>query len=79
MNFIEEHEKSPRKWYGGAVGWFGFNGNLNTGLVLRTVHIRKGIAEVRVGATLLYDSVPEDEEAETRLKALHFLIFWIIQ
>ena len=32
MNFIEQHEKSPRKWYAGAVGWFGFNGNLNTGL-----------------------------------------------
>ena len=68
MRFIEEHEKSPRKWYGGAVGWFNFNGNLNTGLTLRTIHYKHGIAEVRVGATLLYDSVPEDEEAETRLK-----------
>lgn len=34
MNFIEQHEKSPQ-WYAGAVGWFGFNGHLNTGLVLR--------------------------------------------
>lgn len=73
MNFIEQHEKSPRKWYAGAVGWFGFNGNLNTGLVLRTVRIEKGVAEVRVGATLLYDSVPESEEQETRLKASAFL------
>ncbi|WP_298622557.1 anthranilate synthase component I [uncultured Legionella sp.] len=73
MNFIEQHEKSPRKWYAGAVGWFGFDGNLNTGLVLRTVRIEKGIAEVRVGATLLYDSVPESEEQETRLKASAFL------
>lgn len=73
MNFIEQHEKSPRKWYGGAVGWFGFNGDLNTGLVLRTVRIDKGIAEVRVGATLLYDSTPESEEQETRLKASAFL------
>lgn len=73
MNFIEQHEKSPRKWYGGAVGWFGFDGNLNTGLVLRTVRIERGIAEVRVGATLLYDSVPESEEQETRLKASAFL------
>jgi anthranilate synthase len=73
MNFIEQHEKSPRKWYGGAVGWFGFNGHLNTGLVLRTVRIKQGIAEVRVGATLLYDSVPESEEQETRLKASAFL------
>ncbi|WP_133135050.1 anthranilate synthase component I [Legionella rowbothamii] len=73
LNFIEQHEKSPRKWYAGAVGWFGFNGNLNTGLVLRTVRISQGIAEVRVGATLLYDSVPESEEQETRLKASAFL------
>ncbi|WP_454782500.1 anthranilate synthase component I [Legionella sp. WA2022007384] len=73
LNFIEEHEKSPRKWYAGAVGWFGFNGNLNTGLILRTVRIEKGVAEIRVGATLLYDSVPESEEQETRLKASAFL------
>jgi anthranilate synthase len=73
MNFIEQHEKSPRRWYAGAVGWFGFDGNLNTGLVLRTVRIEKGIAELRVGATLLYDSVPELEEQETRLKASAFL------
>lgn len=73
MNFIEQHEKSPRRWYAGAVGWFGFNGHLNTGLVLRTMRLRDGIAEIRVGATLLYDSVPEAEEAETRLKASAFL------
>ncbi len=73
MNFIEQHEKSPRKWYAGAVGWFGFDGNLNTGLVLRTVRIEKGVAEIRVGATLLYDSIPEAEEQETRLKASAFL------
>lgn len=73
LNFIEEHEKSPRKWYGGAVGWFGFNGDLNTGLVLRTVRIEKGVAAIRVGATLLYDSIPESEEQETRLKASAFL------
>jgi anthranilate synthase len=73
MNFIEEHEKSPRKWYGGAVGWFNFNGDLNTGLVLRTVRLQQGFAEVRVGATLLYDSMPESEEEETRLKAAAFM------
>lgn len=73
MNFIEQHEKSPRRWYAGAVGWFGFNGHLNTGLVLRTVRLCEGIAEIRVGATLLFDSVPEAEEAETRLKASAFL------
>lgn len=73
LNFIEQHEKSPRRWYAGAVGWFGFNGALNSGLVLRTARIEKGVAEIRVGATLLYDSVPESEEEETRLKASAFI------
>lgn len=69
MQFIEDHEKSPRRWYGGAVGRLTFDGNINTGLTLRTVRIQEGVAEVRAGATLLYDSIPEDEEEETRLKA----------
>lgn len=69
MQFIEKNEKSPRRWYGGAVGCVTFDGNINTGLTLRTVRIHEGVAEVRAGATLLFDSVPEDEEAETRLKA----------
>ena len=69
MQFIEANEKSPRAWYGGALGQVGFNGNLNTGLTLRTIHIRQGLAEVRAGATLLMDSDPAAEEAETRLKA----------
>lgn len=69
MQFIEDHERSVRAWYGGAVGKIGFNGSLNTGLTLRTVRIRDGIAHVRAGATLLFDSVPDAEEQETRLKA----------
>lgn len=73
MQFIEDHERSPRDWYGGAVGVIGFNGNLNTGLTLRTIRVRDGRAEVRVGATLLYDSDPDEEERETRLKAAAFL------
>lgn len=69
MRFIEKHEKSPRAWYGGAIGMVGFNGDMNTGLTLRTVRIKDGIAEVRAGATLLNDSDPQEEEAETELKA----------
>ena len=69
MRFIENHEKSPRAWYGGAIGMVGFNGDMNTGLTLRTIRIKDGIAEVRAGATLLNDSDPHEEEAETELKA----------
>ncbi|MBD1931694.1 MULTISPECIES: anthranilate synthase [Cyanophyceae] len=69
MQFIEQHERSARRWYGGAVGCLTFNGNLNTGLILRTMRLKDAIAEVRVGATVLYDSVPEAEERETLTKA----------
>jgi anthranilate synthase len=69
MQFIEDHERSPRAWYGGAVGRIGFDGHLNTGLTLRTIRLVAGVAEVRVGATLLYDSDPEAEERETQVKA----------
>ncbi|WP_353387661.1 anthranilate synthase component I [Thermobispora bispora] len=69
MQFIEDHEDQPRRWYGGAVGFLGFDGSMNTGLVLRTAQIRHGVAAVRAGATLLFDSDPAAEERETELKA----------
>ncbi|MCB1422441.1 MAG: anthranilate synthase [Nitratireductor sp.] len=69
MRYIEENEKSARAWYGGAVGVLHFNGDMNTGLTLRTIRLKDGIAEVRAGATLLFDSDPIEEENETELKA----------
>ncbi len=47
IQFVEDAENSNRKWYAGAVGLVGFDGNMNTGLTLRTVHIEKGLASVR--------------------------------
>ncbi len=69
MQFIEDHEATTRRWYGGAVGFIGFDGSMNTGLTLRTAQISGGVATVRAGATLLFDSDPEAEERETELKA----------
>ena len=69
MRYIEENEKSARAWYGGAVGVLHFNGDMNTGLTLRTIRLKDGVAEVRAGATLLFDSDPIEEENETELKA----------
>jgi anthranilate synthase len=69
IRFIEQQERSSRRWYGGAIGRITFDGNMNTGLTLRTIRMQDGVAEVRAGATLLYDSDPRAEEAETRLKA----------
>jgi len=73
MQRIEDLENSPREWYGGAIGFISFNGNLNTGITIRTIHLKDGIARVRVGATLLVDSDPDEEEKETRIKAAAFI------
>lgn len=69
MQFIENQEKTPRRWYGGAFGRLGFDGAMDTGLTIRTVQIADSVAQVRVGATLLQDSDAVAEEQETRLKA----------
>jgi anthranilate synthase len=69
---IEDLEKEPRGWYTGAVGMLSFDGGLNTGITIRTIHLRDGIARYGAGATLLYDSVPESEDRECHMKATSF-------
>jgi anthranilate synthase len=69
---VEALEKNARGWYGGAVGMITLNGDINTGILIRTTYLRDGMASYPVGATLLYDSVPAMEERETRLKATGF-------
>jgi anthranilate synthase len=69
IRFIEENERSARRWYGGAIGRLTFDGNMNTGLTLRTIRMQDGLGEVRAGATLLFDSDPVGEDEECRLKA----------
>ena len=73
MQEIEALENSARRWYGGCVGMLRFNGQVNTGITIRTVHLEEGQAQVRVGATVLCDSIPEEEERETRTKAEAFI------
>ena len=69
---IENLEKDARGWYGGAVGMISVNGDMNTGILIRTIHLKDGVARYGAGATLLYDSIPELEFEETRLKATSF-------
>ncbi|HXP04973.1 MAG TPA: anthranilate synthase component I [Stellaceae bacterium] len=68
IRFIEAEERSARRWYGGAIGRLTFDGNMNTGLTLRTIRMKDGVGEVRAGATLLFDSDPVAEDDECRLK-----------
>lgn len=69
MQFVEDHERSPRRWYAGAIGAVNFDGSINTGLTIRTIRMKDGLAEVRVGATCLFDSDPAAEDRECQIKA----------
>jgi len=69
---VEDLEKSARGWYGGSIGMLALNGDINTGILIRTTYLKDGMASYPVGATLLYDSIPEMEERETRMKATGF-------
>src|SRR3954466_7927704 len=69
---IEDLEMDARAWYGGAVGMLSLNGDINTGITIRTVHLKDGIARYAAGATLLYASDPKSEDEECRLKATNF-------
>jgi anthranilate synthase len=69
IEIIEATERSSRAWYGGAVGAFALSGDVNTGITIRTVHLKDGYANYRAGATLVWDSVGLEEDAECRTKA----------
>lgn len=69
---IEDYELTRRDYYGGAVGVFLFNGKVNTGITIRTIHYKQGMASYQVGASLVYDSVPAEEAVETHTKATSF-------
>jgi anthranilate synthase component I len=69
MEIIEELEPTRRGLYGGIVGYFGFGGDLDTAIAIRTALVRDGIAYVQAGGGVVADSDPVAEEQETRNKA----------
>jgi anthranilate synthase component 1 len=69
MQLLREHERTRRGPYGGAIGWIAGDGRMDTAVVIRSALVRDGIAEVRSGAGVVHDSVPEAETEETRAKA----------
>ncbi len=70
MQIINDLEKSKRCFYAGAVGYFGFDGNLDSCITLRSVVLKDGQAYVQAGAGVVADSVPANEYEETVNKAL---------
>ena len=69
MEIIEELEPTRRGLYGGTVGYFGFGGDMDMAIAIRTALIRDGVAYVQAGAGIVADSDPAAEEQETRNKA----------
>jgi anthranilate synthase component 1 len=61
MELIDRFEKTRRGPYGGAVAYFGFSGNLDSCIAIRTVVLAKDRAYVQAGAGIVYDSDPAYE------------------
>jgi anthranilate synthase component 1 len=73
MQIIAELEKARRGFYAGAVGWFGFDGNCDSCIALRSVVLKNGRAFVQAGAGIVADSEPAREREETERKAMAVL------
>ncbi|MEU8243673.1 anthranilate synthase component I [Actinoplanes missouriensis] len=69
MEIIEELEPTRRGLYGGTVGYFGFAGDMDMAIAIRTALLKDGVAYVGAGAGIVADSDPPAEEQETRNKA----------
>jgi len=69
MEIINELESTKRGVYAGAVGYLGFNGDMDVAIAIRTAVIKDDMLYVQAGAGIVSDSVPESEWQETQNKA----------
>lgn len=69
MQIISELEPEARGAYGGAIGFFGYNGNLETAITIRTAVLKDGMAHVQAGGGIVADSDPAAEYEESVSKA----------
>ena len=69
MEIIEELEPTNRSFYGGAIGYFDSNGQMDTCIALRTALIKDNKLIVQAGGGIVYDSNPKNEYFETINKA----------
>jgi len=69
MQLIAAAENERRGLYGGAAGYLGYDGNLDTAITIRSAVLRNGVAHVHTGAGIVAGSVPEREFEETEHKA----------
>jgi anthranilate synthase component 1 len=69
MEIIDELEPTKRGIYAGAVGYLGFNGDMDLAIAIRTAVVKDGTLYVQAGAGIVADSVADSEWTETRNKA----------
>lgn len=69
MEIIEEVEPARRGVYGGSVGYFGYDGNMDMCIAIRTALIKDGVVNIQAGGGIVADSDPETEYQETVNKA----------
>ena len=69
MEIINELEPERRGPYGGAVEYLGYGGNMDLAITIRTLQMRGGKVSVQAGAGIVFDSDPESEYEETRMKS----------
>jgi len=69
MEIINELEDTKRGVYSGAVGYLGFDGDMNVAIAIRTAVIKDNVLYVQAGAGIVADSVPKNEWVETQNKA----------
>jgi anthranilate synthase component 1 len=69
LQIIDDLEPAQRGVYGGVVGYFGFAGDADLAIAIRTATIMGGVARVQAGGGLVLDSVPQSEFEESQNKA----------
>jgi anthranilate synthase component 1 len=69
MQIIDELEPVKRGGYGGAIGWAGYNGDLDTCIHIRTVVVKDGVAHIQAGGGTVADAVPSYEYDESVAKS----------
>ncbi len=72
MELIAKYEKLKRGFYSGAVGYFAFNGNMDSSITIRTSLIKPDSITLQAGAGIVSDSIPEMEYFEVENKLKHF-------
>lgn len=72
MELIDQYEPTPRGYYGGAIGFMGFNGNCNHAIMIRTLMSKNNTLTYQAGAGVVAASIPESElqEVNNKLNAL---------